>query len=110
MLPIGVSVVSLDADDRERLKLKADVTGARVTKVRPGGPSFRAGIAVDDVIAKVNTADIRTAPDFAAAATGAKSGELLKLLVRRGGSTLFIPLLVPAREIGKEPAKAEKTP
>ncbi|OGQ23688.1 MAG: hypothetical protein A2138_00935 [Deltaproteobacteria bacterium RBG_16_71_12] len=94
---LGISVVSLDADDRERLKLKADVAGARVTKVRPGGPSFRAGLAPDDVIVKVDSGDIRTAPDFAAAATAAKGGALMKLLVRRGGSTLFVPLMVPAR-------------
>lgn len=101
---LGLSVVSLDADDRERLKLKADVAGARVTKVRPGGPSFRAGIAVDDVIVRVDTGDIRTAPDFAAAATAAKGGAVLKLLVRRGTSTLFVPLLVPPREgAGKAP-------
>ena len=115
---LGLSVVSLDADDRERLKLKPDVVGARVTKVRPGGASFRAGLAVDDVILKVDASDIRTAPDFAASATAAKGGAVLKLLVRRGGSTLFIPLLVPAREADpKAPPKGaqkgeqvEKTP
>ncbi|MBI1945075.1 MAG: trypsin-like peptidase domain-containing protein [Deltaproteobacteria bacterium] len=104
---LGISVVSLDADDRERLKLKADVAGARVTKVRPGGASFRAGIAPDDVIVKVDSADIRTAPDFAATATAAKSGALLKLLVRRGSSTLFVPLLVPERDAKAAAAKGE---
>jgi len=104
---LGLSVVSLDADDRERLKLKADVAGARVTKIRPGGASFRAGLAVDDVVIKVDAADIRTAPDFAAAATGARGGAVLKLLIRRGGATLFVPLLVPPRE-GK--GSGPKTP
>ena len=107
---LGISVVSLDSDDRERLKLRPDVAGARVTKVRPGGPSFRAGIASDDVIVKVNGGDIRTGPDFAAAATAAKGGELLKLLVRRGSATLFIPLMVPARAAKPNGDKPAATP
>ena len=107
---LGLSVVSLDADDRERLKLRADVAGARVTKVRPGGPSFKAGLATDDVIVKVDATDIRTAPDFAAAATAARGGALMKLLVRRGGATLFVPLLVPARAAKPAVEKPATTP
>ncbi|MCC7074410.1 MAG: trypsin-like peptidase domain-containing protein [Deltaproteobacteria bacterium] len=101
---LGVSVVSLDADDRERLKLRTDVAGARVTKVRPGGPSFKAGLAPDDVIVRVGATDIRSAPDFAAAAAAARGGALMKLLVRRGAATMFVPLLVPARDANKPAA------
>jgi len=72
--------------------------------VRPGGPSFKAGLAPDDVIVRVGATDIRSAPDFAAAAAAARGGALMKLLVRRGAATMFVPLLVPARDANKPAA------
>jgi serine protease Do len=92
---IGLNVVTLDADDRERLKLRPDVTGTRVTKVRPGSPAFFAGLQPDDVILEVNKSETRKADDFAAILKNAPSGTLLKMLIRRGSSTLFVPMLKP---------------
>ncbi len=92
---LGVVVVTLDADDRDRLKLKSDVVGTRITKVRPGSPAFVAGLQPDDVIVTVNKKDIRTANDFAAIVKGTPDGGLLKILLRRSGATIFIPLEKP---------------
>lgn len=92
---IGLTVVTLDADDRDRLKLKADVTGTRVTKVRPGSPAFMAGLQPDDVIVAVNGKEARTAGDFANVTREVRAGAALKLTLRRGASTLFVPLKKP---------------
>lgn len=92
---LGVVVVTLDTDDRERLKLKADVSGTRVTKVRPGSPAFLAGLQADDVILQVNGKATRSANDFAAVVKETAAGGLLRMTLRRGDSTIFIPLPKP---------------
>jgi serine protease Do len=92
---LGVVVVTLDLDDRQRLHLRADVVGTRVTKVRPGSPAFLAGLQADDVILSVNGKEARTASDFAAIVKETPAGGLLRLTLRRGSSTIFIPLPKP---------------
>jgi serine protease Do len=92
---LGVVVVTLDADDSERLKLRPEVAGARVTKVRPGSAAFEAGVQTDDVILKVNGKEVRTASDFASVVKETPSKGLLRLTLRRGDSTIFIPLPKP---------------
>jgi serine protease Do len=67
---LGVVVVTLDSDDRDRLRLRADVAGTRVTKVRPGSPAFLAGLQPDDVVVEVNKKETRTAADFATVVNG----------------------------------------
>ena len=92
---LGVVVVTLDADDRDRLKLKSDVAGTRVTKVRPGSPAFLVGIQPDDVIVEVNKKETRTASEFASVVKETAAGGLLRITLRRGASTIFIPLTRP---------------
>ncbi len=92
---LGVTVVSLDNDDRERLKLKKDLAGTRVTKVRPGGAAFLGGLLVDDVVLSVNGTATRTANDFAAAVK-AENGDLaLKMQVQRQKSVIFVAVQKP---------------
>jgi S1-C subfamily serine protease len=60
-------VISLDADQRGRLSLGADVKGARISRLRPGSPAFMAGLAVDDVVVAVDGVAIVDAEAFAQA-------------------------------------------
>jgi serine protease Do len=92
---IGVSVVTLDGDDRERLGLGRDTAGARVTKLRPGSPAMTAGLDVDDVIIDANGTTIRTAEDLAALVQATPAGDVLKITVRRGASRVFCALKKP---------------
>ena len=92
---LGLTVVSLDEDARARLGVKADVQGARVSKVRPGSPAANAGLAPDDVVLKVDGKPVTGSKDFAAAVKSAAAGEVLRLSVRRGGSTIFVALVKP---------------
>ena len=92
---LGVVVVTLDSDDRDRLHLRAEVAGTRVAKVRPGSPAFFAGLRADDVIIEVNHKDTRSAADFAALVQETPAGGLLKIRLRRGASLIFIPLPKP---------------
>jgi serine protease Do len=92
---LGLSVLSLDADDRDRLGLAKDIKGARITKVRPGSPAFFAGVAPDDVVVSVNGAVVGSGEEFATRVRATPSGELLKLSLRRGGSVLFAAIKKP---------------
>lgn len=92
---IGLSVVTLDDDDRGRLGLEGAVKGARVVNVRFGSPAFQAGLRPDDIIQKVNGSDVEEAKDFARVVKGAKNGEVLRLFVLREGGSLFVALQRP---------------
>ncbi|HEY4222454.1 MAG TPA: trypsin-like peptidase domain-containing protein [Myxococcota bacterium] len=92
---LGVVVVTLESVDRDRLKLKPEVAGTLVTKVRPGSPAFIADIHVDDVLIEVNKKSTRTANDFAAIVKETPSQGVLKIKLRRGASTVFIALAKP---------------
>jgi serine protease Do len=94
---LGVVVATLESEDRDRLKLKPDVAGARVTKVRKGSPADDNGngLVQDDVIVEANRKPIKSANDFAAVVHDTPSKGVLKLLVRRGPQTYFFPLTKP---------------
>ncbi len=92
---LGVSVLSLDGESRARLGLPKDVSGARITKVRPGSPAFFAGVAPDDVVVGINGAGVTGGEDFATRVKAVPSGALLRLNLRRGSSLIFAAMKKP---------------
>ncbi len=79
---------ALYADIDESSPLYGRVTGVLVTKVRPGGPAWRAGLRPGDVITSLNrqpVSDVRTLQRIAAASPGR-----LLMNVQRGESALFM--------------------
>ena len=92
---IGMSVVDLDAAQIGRLELPSTTKGARVTKVRPGSPAFLGGLLTDDVITSVDGVVVTGGAAFAAAVKKAPAGAVLKFLVQRGSSTVFVAVKKP---------------
>jgi len=72
------------------LKLEAG-QGVLVTRV-VGDVARRAGLQAGDVILRVGNRDIASASAFAAAASQAKPGDTVMLLLRRDAQTQFIAL------------------
>lgn len=92
---IGISLLTLDGDDRVRLEMPKDLKGARITEVRPGSVAFFAGVVTDDIIIAVNGTPVGTGEECAAIVQKTPSAQLLKLWVRRGPSTVFSVMKKP---------------
>ncbi|HPG26679.1 MAG TPA: DegQ family serine endoprotease [Myxococcota bacterium] len=90
----GAQAYGLQAQDltpqlAERLGLE-ETEGVIVTDVDPNGPAAEAGIRRGDLIVEVDRKPVRSARDLAKRLGDGGDGVLV--LVRRGDSTLFVPL------------------
>ncbi len=84
---LGLRVQDLDDELRERLEL-GDLSGVAVVELEPDGPAARAGIEPGDVILEADRKPVASARELESRIAAA--GKSVLLLVRRGGSTLFI--------------------
>lgn len=69
--------------------------GAKVIEVDPRSMAAMAGIEKDDVIIKVNNQPIKDADGLAALLKKAPERAILRILLRRGNSTIFVVLQKP---------------
>ena len=90
---LGLAIQTLTPDIARQLGY-GDDKGVVITDVVPGGPADEAALQRGDLIKEVNRAPIRNVQDFETAVRGAKSGDTLALLVRRGQENVFVPLKV----------------
>lgn len=61
----------------------------------PSGPAAEAGLRPGDVIVKLNDKPLANAKELSKVVKAAKSGEMLRMLVKRGEGSLFIALPKP---------------
>ena len=87
MSSLGLSVSELDARERNALGIDG---GVKVERAQ--GPAAKSGIRPGDVIVGVNGARITDSDDLGKTLERAPKGAPLALLVKRGDSTLFIPV------------------
>jgi serine protease Do len=87
MSSLGLAVSELDARERKALGLDG---GVKVERAQ--GPAAKSGIRAGDVIVGVNGARIGDTDDLGKTLEHAQKGAPLALLVRRGDSTIFIPV------------------
>ena len=69
--------------------------GALIVKVRNGSAASFAGLRRGDVITKVNGKKVKNAKAFIAAVKEIASGKLVRLMVQRRDSRLFIAVKKP---------------
>ena len=87
MSSLGLSVSELDARERKALGIDG---GVKVERAQ--GPAAKSGIRAGDVIVGVNGARITGTDDLGKTLEQAPKGAPLALLVKRGDSTIFIPV------------------
>lgn len=89
----GVSVRSLSKDRAQDLKLKAGMV--EISAVERGKPAAENGLRAGDVIVEVNRTKITSIQSFLAVTGKVGKDENVLLLVRRGGSALFVAFTLP---------------
>ena len=87
---LGLTVRDLTQDERSQLELSAD-EGVLIERVT-GAEARRAGLQSGDIVLRVGRTTVKTAAEFEAAAKAVRAGQAVMLLVRRGETTLFVPI------------------
>jgi serine protease Do len=89
-------------DGRGRTGLGLQVDGAskdcRVAEIFPGGPAEKAGLKVDDVIARFDGRKIANTEDLVAQVRWKQAGDEIKVDVLRGQEALTLKLVIGRRE------------
>ncbi len=78
---IGIQVTELTPQIRQMQRLKADVDGLLVVRVKEVSAAADAGIQEGDIITQVNGQKVGTTEDFGKVVSRAKKGDYLKLYV-----------------------------
>jgi serine protease Do len=73
----------------ERLNLE-DITGVLVSDVDPDSPAARSGIRRGDVILEINRKQVKNMKDYYALAGKKGPSDTLLMLVKRGGTSIYI--------------------
>jgi TPR repeat protein len=89
---LGLEVGPLTRSVRKKLGLPADVKGAVVTSVSPGGPAANAGIRPNDVLERIGDAAIVFDCD-ADKADYNRACEPVRVVLRRGGDAVEVTLV-----------------
>lgn len=87
----GLKTQDLTPEISRTLRLGSS-SGALVSDVEPESAAFEAGLQRGDLIIEVNSVPVNSSAEFNKIAKSAKAGVPILLLVRRGESTIFIPL------------------
>jgi serine protease Do len=86
---LGLSVAELTRELASKLSIK-ETQGVVITDLNPDSPALAAGLAKGDVIKKIDDRTIATVADYEAAVNAHKKGTVIRFLLRRGNSSLFI--------------------
>ena len=88
---LGMIVTELNIELATKLGLK-ETSGLLVAEVKPGGAAESAGIAPGDIIRQIDSTLITSTSDFANAITPHAKGSVLRFLLRRGQTSLYVAL------------------
>ena len=87
--PLGIQVQDITPDIAQSLNLK-NVEGVLVSDVTPGEPGGDAGLKRGDIISEVNRKKVKSTGDYGRITSRLKRGDTALMLVRRGGTTIYI--------------------
>jgi serine protease Do len=90
---LGMSVSELNGELAAHMGT-AETKGVVVVDVKPDSIAEEAGIAKGDVVKEINDMKISTVGDYEKAVAARKKGGVLRLLLKRGDSSLFVALKI----------------
>ena len=85
----GITVSQLTPEAAQRLRVPSDVQGVLVSEVEQGSPAFRAGLAQNDVITRINRQVVRTPQEAGRVLAAVPSGSTAFILALRRGQEQF---------------------
>ena len=88
---LGMKVTELTPERAQQMRVKGE-QGVLVTSVEPDSIADRAGIMEGDLIREINGAKISSVSDYGKAVSSVKKGGYIKMLLRRGNTSLFVAL------------------
>lgn len=91
--PLGLQVQDITEELAQNLKLEG-LEGVLVSDVTPGGAAAEAGLRRGDVISEMNRSVIKSTRDYQKVLSSVSKGSSVLLLVKRGGTTIYIAVKV----------------
>ena len=91
--PLGMQVQDITKDLMGSLQLDSP-EGVLVSDVTAGRPAAEAGMRRGDVITEINRKPVRNVEDYRRLTAHLKKGDTALMLVRRGGSTIYIAVKI----------------
>lgn len=88
----GLTVQDITPELAQQLGLNPGEQGVVISSVQSGSPAAEAGLRPGDVVKEVNRQDIRNLDDYNQTLEKAKQEGSLLLVIKRGGSTLYVVL------------------
>ncbi len=88
---LGFIATELDPQAAAKMGIK-QAGGVVIAQVNPGSAAEEAGLAAGDIIAQIDNTPIATMDDFNRVIESRKSGDILRFLLRRGDSSLFVAM------------------
>ena len=90
---LGMEVQDITPELAQSLQLEV-TEGVLVSNVEQGKPAGEAGLRRGDVITEINRKSVRNVGDYTQLTRGFKAGDTALMLVRRGGSTIYIAVKI----------------
>ena len=90
---LGMNTQTLTSETARQLGLSETESGVLITAVEPGSKADAAGLKRGDLIKEVNRVTVDNQDDFQQEVDKVKSGETIKILVKRGSYGFFLASL-----------------
>lgn len=90
---VGITIAPITPEMAAKMGIK-ETSGVVVTEVVPGSAAEEAGIAAGDVLKEVDGVEITTVAEFENVVSSYKKGSVMRLLLQRGDSALYVALTI----------------
>ncbi len=87
---LGLTCRDLTPEEAVELGLNKADGGVAILNVEPGGPADAAGVQRGDILLQVNGIKVSNTGEYLAAAKKVQKGQVVRLLLKRDGATLYL--------------------